>query len=55
MGGRFGFQGPLSVIRPQWGRVYGEIRRRIEADVLGADLGTAIDHARRIQLEADPT
>jgi hypothetical protein len=47
MGGPTAFDAPPSVIRPQWGRVWAEVVRRHEDELLAGDLGAAVETTRR--------
>jgi hypothetical protein len=55
MGGATGFEAPPGVIRPQWGRFYGPAVAEYERNLLGADLGAAIEARRRMELGSGST
>lgn len=50
MGGSQGFAAPRSVLRPQWAKVYRTCCERIERELIGGNLGAAIEHQKRQQL-----
>ena len=50
MGGPTAFDAPPSVIRPQWHRVWEDVVRVHEEELLAGDLGAAISKARQPEL-----
>lgn len=52
MGGPTAFEGPPTIIRPQWARIWADVIRRYEDQLLAGDLGHAVDQARKLALTA---
>jgi hypothetical protein len=50
MGGPTSFEGPPTVLRPQWGRIWADVTRRYEDELLSGDLGHAVEQARKLAL-----
>lgn len=55
MGGSQGFTAPPAVLRPQFGRVYRDCVAARDEQLLGGDLGEAIETARAAELAASVT
>lgn len=54
MGGSQGFAALPGVLRPQWGRVYRDCVAAREEQLLGGDLGLAIENSRPVAITAAP-
>lgn len=52
MGGPTSFEGLPTIIRPQWARVWADVVRRYEDELLAGDLGHAVEQARKLALTA---
>ena len=51
MGGPTAFDAPPSVIRPQWARVWADVSRQYEEELLSGDLGLAVASRRQLAIE----
>lgn len=52
MGGPTAFDAPPSVIRPQWARVWADVTKSYEEELLAGDLGRAVESRRQLAIEA---
>lgn len=55
MGGPTAFDAPMSVIRPQWARVWSDVAQRYEEELLAGDLGREVEARRALAIEAEET